>query len=696
MPDQPDDRGAAPADDPLSLARAAAGRGDWPEAYERLKAAEEDGALPVAELPFLAQVAYAAGHLDVTIATWERAHGELARSGNAQAAAGAAVRVAMHLLFDTALMAPVRGWLSRAERLLEGHAPAPPLAWLSVVRSYERLLSGDLAAAREWAGRAIEVGSGCDAAAAALGRVAAARSVILDARVSDGLALLDEAGAAALSGEIDPMSTGVIYCELVCALQALAQYDLAEQWTAAMERWAETAAIGSLRGRCRVHRAEILRLRGASSEAEEEALRACDELRPYLQRELGWPLCELGRIRLRRGDLAGAEAAFLAAHESGWDPYPGLALVLAAQGHVADASLALRDALDHPLNVPSKELPPNTELRRAPLLEAQVEVELAAGALDVARQAANELEAIAARFESKALSAAASVARGRVLLDEGKIADARRHLAQAVRLWTAIGAPYETGVARLELSRAYKLEGHDMLAQQELHAARSLFERAGAELLTEDAAQKIATDAPSPGVEGVPPSNDAATFRRDGDGWLIAFSGRSVRLKDRKGLRYLARLLATAGQEHHVLALVAEESGSAGTEQEHELGPGDSGVMLDAHAKETYRRRLVEIDEDLAEAEAMGDAGRVEQARRERDFLQRELSRALGLGGRDRSAGVASERARASITRAIRQAMALIDEHHSALAAHLGRAIRTGTYCAYLPDPQAHVRWMTE
>jgi hypothetical protein len=107
------------------------------------------------------------------------------------------------------------------------------------------------------------------------------------------------------------------------------------------------------------------------------------------------------------------------------------------------------------------------------------------------------------------------------------------------------------------------------------------------------------------------------------------------------------------------------------------------------------RRRLAEIDEDLSEAEAMGDAGRVEQARRERQFLESELARAVGLGGRDRRAGVASERARVSITRAIRQAMALITEHHPPLAAHLGRAIRTGTYCAYLPDPQAHIHWIT-
>src|SRR5215218_5379971 len=102
---------------------------------------------------------------------------------------------------------------------------------------------------------------------------------------------------------------------------------------------------------------------------------ACEELRPHLRRELGWPLSELGRIRLHRGNVAGAEDALLAAHRAGWDPQPGLALVRLAQGDTATAAASIRDALEHPLRMPLKERPPNTELQRAPLLEAQVEIE---------------------------------------------------------------------------------------------------------------------------------------------------------------------------------------------------------------------------------------------------------------------------------------------------------------------------------
>ena len=458
-------------------AQEAAARGDWDEAYAALMRADADGLAGASELALLAEVAYAAGHLDVTIETWERAHVLSIQSGDSAGAAGAAVRVAMHMLLDTALMAPIRGWLTRAERLLDGQPETSAHAWLAAVRTYERMLIGDLQGARQWSERAIDVGSRCDAAACAIGSVAAARLRILDGDITDGLALLEEVGVAAVSGDLDPLSTGLVYCELVCALQGLAQYDVAEEWTEAMERWCQTNAVGSLHGRCRVHRAEILRLRGACDEAEREALLACDELSPYLRREMGWPLSELGRIRLRMGDLAGAEEALLAAHRVGWEPQPGLALVRLARGEVAEAAAAIRGALEHPSRVPSKELPPNSDLQRAPLLDAQVEIELAGGDLARARAAADELERVAARFQSKALVACAALARGRVQLAEGSAAEAEACCSEAARLWNEIGAPYEAALARTVLAEALRAGGSQERAALELQAARATLDR---------------------------------------------------------------------------------------------------------------------------------------------------------------------------------------------------------------------------
>ncbi len=649
----------------VQRAREAAAQGDWQEAYDVLMEVDSDGLADRTDLPLLGEVAYAAGHLDVTIEAWERTYRLCVESGDSVAAADAAVRVAMHLLLDAALMAPVRGWLARAERLLDGQAEAPAHAWLAAVRAYERMLTGDVEGARRWSERAIEAGSRLDAAACAVGRVAAARLTILDGDVEEGLALLDEVGVAAVSGDLDPLSTGLVYCELVCALQGLAQYDAAEEWTEAMERWCSTNAIGSLRGRCRVHRAEILRLRGACDEAEQEALMACDELSPYLRREMGWPLSELGRIRLRRGDIDGAEEALLAAHRLGWEPQPGLALVHLARGDTPTAAASIRDALEHPSRVPSKELPPDTELQRAPLLDAQVEIEIAAGEPGRAHAAAAELERVAARFQSKALVSGATLARGRVRLAEGDVAGAERCCSEAARLWNQIGAPYEAAVARMVRAEALRAGGSEDSAVLEFQAARTTLE----------------------GIEAAASATrESNVFRREGDYWSVVFAGRTVRVRDLKGMRYLAQLLVHPGREFHVLDLVAAQTGQ-------KPAPADAGELLDEQAKSAYRRRLAEIDDDIEQARALEDANREAQADAERDFLVRELARAVGLGGRDRRAASASERARSSVTRAVRQAIARIGEHDSELGRHLDRTIRTGTYCAYVPEPDARGAW---
>jgi tetratricopeptide (TPR) repeat protein len=684
--------GAGPGS--LDEARAATARGDWQLAFDLLTAADAGGLLSADDLSMLGEVAYAAGHLDATIEAWERAHTAFLQSGDPVAAGGAAVRVAMHLLFDTALMAPVRGWSARAERLLESGGETPSHAWLAMVRAYERMLTGDHAEARRWARRAIEVGSRCNPAACAIGRVAEARLLILDGDVRRGLALLDDAGVATISGELDPLSTGIVYCELVCALQGLGQYDVAEEWTKAMERWCESNAIGSLHGRCRVHRAEILRLRGSCNEAETQALVACEELRPYVQRELGWPLNELGRIRLHKGDIAGAEEALLEAHRAGWDPQPGLALVRLAQGDTLAAAALIRDALERPSKVPSKEQPPNTELRRAPLLEAQVEIEIAAGHLDRARSAAGELDRIAARFESKALAAGASLARGRVRLAEGDTAAAEQACSESLRLWNEVGAPYEAALARLALSTAHRAAGSEHVAELERRAARAVLDGMEA---------RVEMSSPGPAVHratrDTQPANVPNVLHREGDYWAVTFDGTTVRVRDAKGMRYLARLLAEPGRDHHVLDLVAAERAGDGQHGSREgaslarVDSGDAGEILDARARAAYRRRLTDIEEDIEQAQACGDLERAAQADAERELLVRELGRAFGLGGRPRRTASASERARVSVTRAVRQAIARIAEHHPPLGEHLGRTIRTGTYCAYSADPRALAAW---
>ena len=355
---------------------------------------------------------------------------------------------------------------------------------------------------------------------------------------------------------------------------------------------------------------------------------------------------------------------------------------------------SIRNALERPLRVPSKERPPDTELQRAPVLEAQVEIEIAAGNLDRARSAAEELQLVAARFHSKALVAGATLAQGRVRLAEGDAVDAELLCSEAARLWNEVGAPYEAALARMGLAEALRAGGSERQADVERQAALTVIERI-------EAAPKADPVAHVAGREGTDelPAADLSVFCREGDYWSLEFEGHTVSVRDLKGMHYLARLLAHPGREFHALDLVAAESvGVARSEgsliaELPRTALGDAGEMLDARAKNAYRRRLTEIDDDIAQARALGDTERESQADAERDFLARELSRAVGLGGRDRRAASASERARVGVTRAIRYAMTRIGEHHPMLGAHLNLAIRTGTYCGYLPDPRAAAAW---
>ena len=476
----------------LDRAREALDRQAWDESYQLFLDADREQQLGPDELPSLAQAAYLAGHPEISRQSWERIHADAVRRGDTAKATEAALQLGF-LLVDAGLVAQVRGWLRRAERLLENQPESPLHGMAAMLHAYVSMITGDIDQAIQLARRAIDVSSRYeDGNTLILARGAEARALIFKGHIDEGLALLDECAVAAASGELDPILSSIVYCNVVCAWQGLAEYDRAEEWTQAMTKFVDRHTVGSGHGFCRVHRAEILRLRGACKEAEEEAQMALEEVRMYSRGDLGWPLNELGLIRLRLGDLAGAESAFLEAHEAGWEPQPGLALLRLAQGNIHAASTSIRHALDNPMDAPSWELPPNTRLRRAPLLSAQVEVGVAAGEEGLARAAADELGEIAGAFGSKALRASAAAARGAVLVAEGDVSGGRASLQESLGLWKGLNAPYETARARVSLAEAYRTEGNEERAKLEIRAARSTFERLGAKLDARRAARLAA------------------------------------------------------------------------------------------------------------------------------------------------------------------------------------------------------------
>ncbi|MDX6701111.1 MAG: hypothetical protein QOF26_1337, partial [Baekduia sp.] len=210
--------------------------------------------------------------------------------------------------------------------------------------------------------------------------------------------------------------------------------------------------------------------------------------------------------------------------------------------------------------------------------------------------------------------------------------------------------------------------------------------------------------APAPGGARGPGGGQNATLRLEGEIWTVTGADALVRLKDRKGLQYLASLLERPEVEIHAIDLVAgpadataRGSGAAaaarGNGDVAVSDGGDAGEMLDAEAKAAYRERVLELREELEEAERFHDVERASRLREELDFIGQELARAVGLGGRDRRASSAAERARVNVTRAIRGAVRAIAEHDARLGHHLERSVRTGIFCAYQPGPAGPDSW---
>jgi class 3 adenylate cyclase len=454
----------------LEQGRRALGRHSWREAFEHLSAADASQGLSPEDLEGLAAAARYAGRIAECMAASERAYAAYLDAGNRRRAGFVALGLARDYL---ARRNPSVGkaWLSRGERLLEAEPESVEYGYLARMRG---AMASDPEKALAYAQRTYEIGSRFgDADLMALGLNDRGRILIAKGQVAEGMALLDEATLPAVSGELGPLMTAIIYCNTIEACKELADYRRAGDWTDAAKRWCEREGVAGFPGVCRVYRAGIMRLRGAWAEAEEEVRRACDELRDFNLYYAAEAFYELGEIRLRFGDLAGAAEAFRQAHELGREPQPGLALLRLAEGK-ADAALAsVRSALTET---------GDDRLARARLLPATVDIAVTAGDRAAARAATEELEAIARAYGTSALEASAVCARGALQLAEGDGAAARQSLRRGYRLWQEIDAPYESARARMLLASAHQLDGDHEAVDLELAAAKSVFERLGAML----------------------------------------------------------------------------------------------------------------------------------------------------------------------------------------------------------------------
>jgi len=260
----------------------------------------------------------------------------------------------------------------------------------------------------------------------------------------------------------------------------------------------------------------------------------------------------------------------------------------------------------------------------------------------------------------------------------GRPGAAAAHLERAVAAHERLGARPWTLRSRCELARLRLAEpGQRDAAGAALAEIGAEAERLGMAGLARAARAQAAGAGRAPLATGV--------FRREGALWTLAYDGVTVRLRDAKGLTDLAALLAVPGREIPAADLVAAGSGGLGR-ADLRLGADE---VLDETARQQIRRRLADLDEEIAEADAWADPERASRARAERDALVSEVTAATGLAGRARRLGDQDERARKAVTARIRDVIGRIERVHPPLGAHLRASVTTGTRCCYSPPTPA-------
>jgi class 3 adenylate cyclase len=474
---------ATASTDAVQAGREALERHAWQEAYDTLTEADRAGSLSGEGLELLAEATYWSGHPDETVGMLERAYGAYLEEGNRSAAAMTAFRVGeqhgMRMEMSQAM-----GWAAQVERLAAEDPGWPVHGWLMWMRGLMAWFQGNMEEAISHYDQALEFSARSgDRNLHGMSLHDKGHALCLLGKVRPGLAMLDEAMVSVVGGELVPHAAGYVYCGMIGVCSRLGDYRRAAEWTEATLRWCERQSVPAFPGVCRVHKAELLRLRGSLTSAEEEARMACEELPRFnFFSGLGPANYEIGEVRRRLGDFGQAEEAYARAHEFGFNPQPGLSFLRLAQGKAEAAAAGIRQTLAEA---------GGNHCFQVRLLAAQAEIALAVEDLETASSAADGLDSLVGEFEAASLHAMAAGVRGAVRLARADASGAISDLGRARELWQQIEAPYEVAELRLLLARAHRALGHEDAALMEARAARATFERLGARPAAERAGELL-------------------------------------------------------------------------------------------------------------------------------------------------------------------------------------------------------------
>jgi DNA-binding CsgD family transcriptional regulator len=291
-------------------------------------------------------------------------------------------------------------------------------------------------------------------------------------KIAEGVALLDEVMVGVTAGEVSPEIVGTIYCSVIEACHEMFDLRRSHEWTSALTDWYTSQPdLVPFRGHCLVRRAEIMALHGAWLDAMDEVQRACECLSEHTaQGAVAAALYQRADLHRLRGEFAKAEEAYRHAGQLSRRPQPGLAQLRLAQGQLEAAQSTIERVMSETKDRRS----------RCKALGARAEIALAAGDVETAHAAADELTEIAAYFDAPFPRAVAAQTRGVVLLAEGAADAALAELRVAFDVWRDLDAPYEAARTRVLMARGYRMIGDPDTAQAELDSAREVFQELGA------------------------------------------------------------------------------------------------------------------------------------------------------------------------------------------------------------------------
>lgn len=412
---------------------------------------------------------------EAAVAPFEHAVAAFEETGERESAARVAL-ILTNLKLEAREPAVAKGWHQRALGYLKGEPEGKQHGMAVWLAGRLALLEGELGQCGELARQALEIAERVgDPDLQVLALIYQGHISIAQGDVRHGLALHDEAGAAALAGRVSLWVGGIVFCSVIWAYLHLGDHHRAGQWTDQFERWCERHGSFCYPALCRLHRSEILAMRGQLAHAELEVRRAREQLMAVGRYAEGDACRVLGEIRLARGDLDGAESAFREAHRLGWNPQPGLGLLLTERGDAAGALKQLERTLAQPTWSDGQ--------RRGVILAVLARIAASNGQLERAVTALHELDAAPERTQSGVCAAELTHALGELAWAERDLARAEQSLRASVAHWLEVGAPVHAAHVRLRLSHLLLESGDRTAAELELGAAESTFEQVQAEAL---------------------------------------------------------------------------------------------------------------------------------------------------------------------------------------------------------------------